>query len=408
MTAIPARRRRRLVAAVVTSVLSLICLPTGLVVGVNALLNESGGNNVDQVAALEIPTTPVEMLAVMNSRNEVASLALLALAPGGKGGTIVSVPVGAAADVAKDEAPRRIADSFATGGVYGLKADVENLLNITIDTADDVTALELTDLLAAVGDQAVTLAKPVFDSAVNGAAKTVVDAGSMTLTPAQIASALASSQSGIPEWERLPQVKELWMAISRAGAGTPASTPGVTTTIPTVTDPPIDTKGYLAGLLAGRVDVWQFSAQLITDAQRNPNNQDLYVLNGGEVQMVMASVAPSTLTLASDSLTVMVDVPFSNTNIALEAVTRLAYLGANVAMVRQTSDAPVAQTLVYYTEEIARTEAEAYSSLLGPLQFSIGTQMVAGVNIRVVLGNDFVSFLSGGGATTTTTSTVPS
>lgn len=407
MTAIPARRKRRLVAAVVTSVLSVVCLPTGLVVGVNALLNESGGNSVDQVAAVEIPTTPIEMVAVMNSRNEVASLALLSLAPGGKGGTIISIPVGAAADVGKDEAPRRVADSFVTGGVYGLKADVENLLNITIDAADDVTTLELTDLLAGVGDQAVNLAKPVFDSAVNGATKTVVDAGSMTLSPAQIAAALASSQSGIPESERLPQVKELWSAVSRAGAGDPESASGVTTTIPTITDPPIDTKGYLAGLLAGRVDVWQLSAQLITDAQRNPNNQDLYILNGGEVQMVMASVAPSSLTLASDSINVMIDVPFSNTNVALEAVTRLAYLGANVAMVRQISEAPVAQTLAYYTEEIARTEAEAYATLLGPLQFSIATQTVAGVNVRIVLGNDFVAFLGSGGSSTSTSSTVP-
>lgn len=405
MTAIPARRKRRLVAAVVSSILSMICLPTGLVVGVNALLNESGGNNVDEIAAVEIPTTPVEMLAVMNSRNEVASIALLSLAPGGKGGTIISVPVGAAADVAKDEAPRRIADSFATGGVYGLKADVENLLNVTIDAADDVTALEFTDLLVSVGDQAVNLAKPVFDSAVNGATKTVVDAGSMTLSPAQIAAALASSQNGIPEAERLPQVKELWSAISRAGQGASAAATGVTTTVPAVTDPPIDTRGYLAGLMSGRVDVWQFSAQLITDAQRNPNNQDLYVLNGGEVLMVMASVAPSTLTLAADAITVMVDVPFSNTNIALEAVTRLAYLGANVAMVRQIDEVPLAQTNVSYAEEIARAEAESYSSLLGPLQFTLGTQTVAGVNIRIVLGNDFVAFLGSGGATT---STVPS
>lgn len=405
MTAIPARRKRRLVAAVVTSILSIISLPTGLVVGVNALLNESGGNSVDQVAAVEIPTTPVEMLAVLNSRNEVASLALLSLAPGGKGGSIISIPVGAAADVAKDEAPRRIADSFTTGGVYGLKADVENLLNVTIDAADDVTAMELTDLLAPVGDRAVSLAKPVFDSAVNGVTKMVVDAGSMTLSPAQVAAALASSQNGIPESERLPQVKELWSAVSRAGAGTAPTDEGVTTTIPAITDPPVDTKGYLAGLLSGRVDVWQFSAQLITDAQRNPNNQDLYVLNGGEVLMVMASVAPSSLTLAVDAITVMVDVPFSDTNIALEAVTRLAYLGANVAIVRQIPDAPVAQTNVFYTEEIARAEAEGYSGLLGPLTFTVGTQTVAGVNIRIVLGNDFVTFLGNAGAATT--STVP-
>ena len=127
MTAIPARRRRRMIAAMVTSGLSVIALPSGLFLGTNSLLRASGGNSIDSRGTVDIPSSVVEMLAVINSRNEVASLALLAVTPEGKGGTIVSIPVGASADVAKTELPRRIADSYATGGLLALETDVENL-----------------------------------------------------------------------------------------------------------------------------------------------------------------------------------------------------------------------------------------------------------------------------------------
>jgi hypothetical protein len=403
MTAIAARRRRRKIAAVVTSVLSVVALPSGVVLGANALLHESGGNSVDEAGVTEIPTTPVELIAVTKHVGEVvsvSSIALLALAPGGHGGTIVSIPVGAMAHVAADAAPARIADSFVTDGIFGLKSVVEDLLNISIDQADDVTALEFADLLKNVAPQQATLAQPVFDTSAAGVA-TVLEAGSASLTPAQISAGLAASQSGIPESGRLPQVKELWKAIARAGAPAAADSTGTSTTIPAITEAPVDTAGYLAGLLSGRVDVWQLSGTLITDAQRNPSNVDLYEIDGGEALMVMASVMPSALSLASDAISVMVDVPFASTTVAREAVTRLAYLGANVMLVRETTATPAEHTVVYYTDEIARTEGEAYSATLGTLEFKKAPQTIAGVNLQVVLGNDFVAFLGSGGTTTT-------
>jgi len=403
MTAIAARRRRRKIAAVVTSVLSVVALPSGVVLGANALLHESGGNSVDEAGVTEIPTTPVELIAVTKHVGEVvsvSSIALLALAPGGHGGTIVSIPVGAMAHVAADAAPARIADSFVTDGIFGLKSVVEDLLNISIDQADDVTSLEFADLLQSVAPQQATLAQPVFDTSAAGVA-TVLEAGSASLTPAQISAGLAASQSGIPESGRLPQVKELWKAIARAGAPAAADSTGTSTTIPAITEAPVDTAGYLAGLLSGRVDVWQLSGTLITDAQRNPSNVDLYEIDGGESLMVMASVMPSALSLASDAISVMVDVPFASTTVAREAVTRLAYLGANVMLVRETTATPAEHTVVYYTDEIARTEGEAYSATLGTLEFKKAPQTIAGVNLQVVLGNDFVAFLGSGGTTTT-------
>ena len=405
MTAIPARRRRRMIAAMVTSGLSVIALPSGLFLGTNSLLHASGGNSIDSRGTIDIPSSVVEMLAVINSRNEVASLALFAVTPEGKGGTIVSIPVGSMADVAKTEQPRRVADSYTTGGLQALKTDVENLLNITVDFADDMTVAEFAVVLAAVGTQPVVLQQPVTDTGADGAAIIVLESGSSTATPDLLAAGLASSQTGTPESARLPQVRALWNSIARAGVATPsAEVSGSTSSIsPLDTSVYTSTAAFVNALLMGEIDVWQFSSTLFTDDVRNPNKVDLYGLDGGEVLMVMASVVPSALTVTTANVAVMVDIPFASAVVAKEVVTRLAFLGANVVLIRQSPDLATERTTVYYNDSIAKTEAETYPTLLGPLEFTESKDVISGVNLRIVLGNDFVAFLGQGSATNTST-----
>jgi hypothetical protein len=401
MTAIPARRRRRLIAAVTSSVLTVIALPGGLVLGANSLLNETGGNKVTSEATAVIPETPVELLVVTNSRNEVASLAVVAIAPGNKGGTIVSVPIGASADTAKGEAPRRIVDLYATGGLEAVRTDVENLLNIAIVTADELTEAELATALGPVGNQSITLPQPVVDAAVGAAPVTVLQAGSITVSPAQIAAGLAATQAAVPEATRLPQVKALWTAVARAGLIEEETT--TSTTVVAEVTAPTSTTEFMAALFAGRIDVWQFEATLVNDAVRNPTALDMYSLDGGEVLTVMASVAPSAMRITSTNISVMIDLPFNNMSYAKEAVTRLAFMGANVVLLRQTMDPPTVRSIVYYNDAIARAEAENYVGLLGPLEYVESADVIEGVNLRIVLGNDFAAALGAGIGVTTTT-----
>ena len=408
MTAIPARRRRRMIAAMITSGLSVIALPGGLFLGTNSLLRASGGNSIDSRGTVDVPSSVVEMLAVINTRNEVASLALLAITPEGKGGTIVSIPVGSMADVAKTEQPRRIADSYTTGGLQALQTDVENLMNITVDFADDVTATEFAAVLTDVGTQPVVLQQPVTDTDADGVPVVILEAGSSTATPDLLATGLAASQTGTPESARLPQVKALWNSIARAGVAMPAADVAASTSSISPLDPSVftSTPAFVKALLMGEIDVWQFSSTLFTDDVRNPNKVDLYGLDGGEVLMVMASVVPSALTVTTANVAVMIDIPFASASVAKEVVTRLAYLGANVVLVRQSPDLATERTTVYYNDSIARTEAEAYPTLLGPLEFMESKDVISGVNLRIVLGNDFVAFLGqGSGTSTSTTST---
>ncbi len=403
MSAIPARRRRRMIAAVVTSVLTAIALPGGLVIGAADLLNDSGGSSVDKNATIAIPLTPVEMLAVTNSRNELASLAIIGIDPSLRGGTIVSIPVGARADVRDGEAPRRIADSYATGGLSALQTDVENLLNISLEVADVVSAEKLSALLAPIGSQPVSLPQAVLDTAPDGTVATVLGAGSSTVTGQQVAAALAASQATSAESTRLPQVKALWGAVARAGVETSSESVATTTSVVTEIQTPETTAQFFTALFSGEIDTWQFGATLLVDAQRNPANADMYELDGGEVLTVMASVAPSAMRPTSTNISVMIDIPFDNTTYAKEAATRLAFMGANVVLIRHVPETPAEETVVHYNDTMERVEAETFVNLLGPLTYKESQEIIDGVNLRIVIGNDFVGFLGSGPQNTTTT-----
>lgn len=412
MSAIAERRKRRMVVAVIASIASLVSLPAGLVLGANALLNDSGGNKVDDVPAIQVPASSLHLWAVASARNELASVVLVALTPEGRGGTVMSFPVGAAADVDEAEAPRRIADSWISGGLAALRADVEDLFNVTLDSADDFTAAELATVLSPVGTQPVTIPQAVWDGGETADAVQVLEAGSLTVGPEQIATGLAAVQVSVPESYRLAQVKALWSGVARAGVEAPPST-ATTTVSSAVTEAPVvgsadsDPVAVLSSLLAGRVDVWQVSSSRLVDAQRNPAGLDLYSVDGGEALMVLASVAPGALTTSNSNISVMVDIPFDDAALAREAVTRLAYLGANVVIVRRSVGMPEETTVVHFSDPLARTEVESYTSLMGPLEFVETDEIISGVDARIVIGYDFTSHLgTGGGTVASTTTTV--
>ncbi len=405
MSAIPARRRRRFVAAAITSLLALVSLPAGVLIGATSLLNESGGDRVDEVPAIQIPRSEVQIFAVASARSTLASLVVVALTPEGRGGTIVSLPVGSAADVADGEAPRRIGDSFVSGGIEALRADVEDLLNVTVDAATVLDAVSLASAIAPIGTQPVMLGTAVWDGAGDDAIR-VLPPGSAPVDAAGIAAGLAAVQDDAPEQSRLAQVKALWNAVARAGVDGGSATSSTASTespVTTVASTPVE---FFAKLFAGRIDVWQISSVSVLDAQRNPAGLDLYAIDGTEALMVMASVAPGALTLATNNAAVMIDVPFDDSSLTREAVTRLSFLGASVVVVRRGLDVPNERTRVHVTDPIARAEAETWDSLLGPLEFVDSGEIISGVDVRIVIGHDFKAFVAGGKGSAASTTTV--
>ena len=124
MTAIELRRRRRTTWALVCGLVGALMLPSGLVLSANSLLNSTDGDSVDASDVVRVPSTPAALLAVVDAGGLLASLQMVALAPGGIGGTVVSIPVNAAAIVGEGETPRRLYDSYLAGGIAALTDDV--------------------------------------------------------------------------------------------------------------------------------------------------------------------------------------------------------------------------------------------------------------------------------------------
>ena len=405
MTAIPSRRHNRTVAAFLCGLLGMVLLPSGLALAANSLLHSTDGDSVDTKNIIKIPSTPAALLAVVDGNGFVASLQMIALAPGGRGGTIVSIPVGAASVVTSSEAPRRLGDAFLLNGLDGLTTDVEGLLNVTFTTKAAVTEAEIAAMLG--GDRAVNVE---IDRAVNTLLPTgiqeILPAGKHTLTSAQVAGILASNQAGAPESDRLPIIKSLWVGVAGAGLNTVATTTSEVVGTATTLVPALTVQEFLQRTLTGEVQVWQFAADAIPQGELNPTNSDMYALDKAEVIMVVASVAPSSVSSLYATINVQIDSAFTDATITREAVLRLSMLGVNVVLVREVPGEPAVETVVQYNDDPVRAEVESYSSIFGPLTPKRVTQQVEGVDARIVLGTNFRDFIagqpSGGGITTST------
>jgi hypothetical protein len=103
----------------------------------------------------------------------------------------------------------------------------------------------------------------------------------------------------------------------------------------------------------------------------------------------------------------LIDSPFTDARITRQAVLRLAYIGANVIVVREVPGAPAAHTVIKYNDEIVRSDLELFTTLFGPIEFNKTDERVEGIDAQLVLGEDFRAFIgSAQGATISTTTTL--
>lgn len=427
MTAIAARQRKRLLAAMLCGIGAACLLPIGGVYGARTLLNSSGGKNVDASGALKIPATPAALLVTVNDVNVATSLTAFVLDPSGAGGTIVSIPVGSRAEIIGNEAPRRVGDSFTQAGLAALQLDVEGLLDVSFSVVGAVSSTDITNVFSMLPTVDVTFDVPLINTALvmpDPATTTTVKrrssettlppqpiatdtevfpAGTQTLTADQMTLTLMAQKLSEPESTRLPRIKSLWAGIASAvGTGLPPEQLQLSPTS-TPNEVPADIGTFMRRVFAGPVQVWQLSAQPLSGAD-NPALLDLYALDRFEVLMIMASVAPSSLSLPSGSLAIQVDSSLNDANVTRAVVERLNYIGASVVLIRELADTPPQQTTFRYSDkamlELAKVGLEA---VLGPLKYEQLKKPVEGISAQIVIGQDFVDFLGSSPALPPTT-----
>lgn len=412
MTAIAARRRRRTWYALLAGVLVLATVPVLGIAAWRAIRDSESARDVTSTAAA-IPVTPTALLAGVDASGQLTTLAMLAVAPDGSGGSIVSVPVGASV-VDEDGAKHRLADSYAEGGIDALEADFESVMLVNIDVAQVVDQAQLAALLEPVGPIAVDLSDDVeaqaaapgaaaststvpetatttarsttaTTSATTSAPELVVGAGQHELSADEAAAVLLAAVPGRSETTRMPATAAVWNGVvGSVGSGRPGSVP-----VDLADGAPTDLAGFTSALWAGPVRYWQMGATPITSTTENPAGVDLLQVDLAESIMVVATVAPSAASAVLDGASIELISGFDDWTITRDAVALLAFTGANVMVIINSTDPPPAHSEVLTATEAARSLAEVYAEVLGVDTVGTVSEQVQGIEVQITLGQDF-------------------
>ena len=419
-----------MLAALACGIASACLLPIGGVIAARSLLNSSGGKRVDDSGALLIPATPAALLATVNDINQVTSLTAFVLAPSGIGGTIISLPVGTRAESIGGQAPHRIGDTYAQAGVEGLLLEAEGALDVTFSVVGAVVRNDLAGVFSMLPPIPVNFETPVVNTAMvmpDPATTTTIKsrssrstettlppqptavdtelfaAGEQTLTGDQAALLLYAQKSGEPELDRLARIKAMWNGVATAvSTGLSAEVAQFDPAL-VGTELPNEIGAFMRRVFGGPIQVWQLSAQPLVGAD-NPLGIDVYSLDRFEVLMIMASVAPSSLSIANDTLAVQVDNPFNDANITRAIVERLSYLNVTVALIRNLTISPQQKTVIKTTTVIAdELKKIGLDGVVGPISYGKWKDPVQGIGAQIILGQDFVDFLASAPALPPTT-----
>ena len=419
-----------MLAALACGVASACLLPVGGVIGARSLLNSSGGKRVDDSGALVIPATPAALLATVNDINQVTSLTAFVLAPSGIGGTIISLPVGTRAETIGGQAPHRVGDTYPQAGIEGMLLEVEGSLDVTFSVVGAVVRNDMAGVLNILPSIPVNFETPVVNTAMvmpDPATTTTIKSrsskstettlppqpvavdsevfpvGEQTLTGDQAALVLYTQKAGEPELNRLAHIKAVWNGVA-AAVGTGLA-PEVAQFDPALVgaELPNEIGAFMRRVFGGPIQVWQLSAQPLVGAD-NPLGIDIYSLDRFEVLMIMASVAPSSLSIANDTLAVQVDNPFNDANITHAIVERLSYLNVTVALIRNLTISPQQKTVIKTTLVIAdELKKIGLDGVVGPISYGKLKDPVQGIGAQIILGQDFVDFLASAPALPPTT-----
>ena len=395
MNSLLQQRRRQTMLNFGAGLIVLALLPITGVVAWRAIRDSNAAQGVISLPSRAVPLTPTAIFAVTDEENFLTSLTVMALTPQGAGGTVMVIPVGALVGGRPVGKPQRLADVYGSDGVEALQNAVEAMTNSQIDQITVNGVDGTAELLARVGTVNATFSTDVTDTE-SEISDVIAEKGSVNLAPMEMSAVLAARDISGDEAGRYPSIKATWEGISAAvGSGRPGAVPAVV--IPDVgAQSPADMPAFMSALFAGPINIWQIDTERIIDAERNPKDIDVYRYNAGEVVMVMASVAPSAMVAVLPTLTVQVDSPFDDSTVTQDSVFRILYMGTNVVLVRVVASVPPPVTIIRYSDEMDRAIAEPLTTMLGEVVFEKATERVDGVDIQIVLGDSFVTFMSDG------------
>jgi hypothetical protein len=337
-----------------------------------------------------LPPTPAALLVVEDAAGKPVTLALMAVAPTGRGGTLVVLP---AAMVGVSG--QRLDASYVAGGLLELAAQVEQTLLVTLAARGEAKPDVLGSLIAPLTPVSVT-----FDDAVLGATAAgegvVRPAGAATLDGSAVAAVLAAHGPDESELARIARTQLVWNALlaNKHDGGTLTS-PAVVATGPVVTS----VLDALGALVASATTVVTVPVE-----PRGPTGPvEELVPDLASLRALVARVLPGAVSPLDGNPRLRILNPSGDPAISLAATRVLLAAGANIVMIDDKKGTPPRASTMVLTDPARAAEVEPYRVALGSLDVQTGGATVDGIDATVTLGADAASIAS---TTTAPTSTV--
>ncbi len=405
MTASPSRRRHRTVRAAVTGGVLVVVAAALFAVGVVTLSNSEEGSAVetDDRPRVALPRTPNAALGLVDRNGALASVVVMTLLPEGQGGSIVTVPVNADVTAGFGEQRQALSDIVDVDDVESLRRPLEDILTITVERVEIIDGEEVDDLLAPFESVQVTLPEDVVDSSALGSG-IVAQAGSQMLRRSLVAEALLAVNDEGDAADHQDVDVALWSAIARSApiVSPPPAVPTDDLGRPIAPETAVD---LAARLWQGEVAVRDLAVYEPTTAE-NPTDVDVVVIDRADSVLVFAQVSPALVATPSPGLSVRLEVPFTDEQLAASGgdfettselartmVARVLFFAANVVSVDTTPAADGAGTLteVEVAEERFLADSEAAAEVLyGPSDVRVADVVIDGVDVVVRLGTAFL------------------
>jgi hypothetical protein len=417
MTVSRHRRRMTTTRAVVASLVG-VALALGLgAAGYVAIANTTDGQEVgDGTPEVRFPTTPTAALAVVDDAGDLSSLAVVTVRPGvdddpGRGGSIVPVPISADSSGGFGTERLPLNETVALFGAEALADEVPVLLGVGIDDVLVVDQRDLAGLLAAIGSIDVDLPQPVTDRA----GRELFPAGPQSLSADEAAVVLSASDPRLTGADRYPIDVAVWHAISDA-VGEGLELPAVASGGSAVTNAPEKTGSIevVERLTSGPIAVQPLRSTPIVSLDRNPRGVDAVALDRAEVVVIFGHIAPGKVAAPNPGYNFRVVSRFaddqlrggaSRLDVAYTATEALLDGGSNVISVDTAEGEAAAATLIEVSDESLVAAAQSLSQLFGPIEVRVADTRIAGVDVVVTLGTEYLARLDTDSATPTTPGT---
>ncbi len=372
------------------------------VVGVVTLSNSQEGEavGVDPRPRVDLPATPNALLAVTDEDGELASVVVMTLLPDGQGGSVVTVPVNADATAGFGLQRRPLEVSFDASDIEGFVASVEDMLSISIERAEIVDAAGLDAMLPDIDALQLVLPTDVIDT--RGGGGLISTAGQQTFTSRELATILTAIDDDAEVDESHTNDVAVWEALA---ALAPVQVPPEPVALDEVGRPipPVSVGELIDRLWQGEVTVRDLLLAPIDDIE-NPTDVDVVLIDRRDSTLVFAQVSPALVSTPNTGLKARIVANFteeeleasdglydSSSEVAIELIGRLLFLGGNVVSVETAETGVPELTLIEVLDESQLEETiAAAETLLGGAEVRVATTVLEGVDVQITLGMSYL------------------